>query len=265
MEDNLIVAEADTQPEVETEETAPAAETEGTTETDGAEENTLFPDTEDFLAEAPAAPTDDEQLITVKYNKQFRPLSREEAVNYAQKGMKYDTVAPLLDSLKYVAASEGRTLTELVGDIRKQHDEALFDSLLERCGDEDIARELLEVERDKHRAAYETALKRERDEEKATEEAVTARLADEFSVLRGEFPQYAEFSKVPVSVVREAVEKGITLLDAQLRYEHRERAKAERARAAQTTAAKQSTGSQMSAGGNVMSSVEAAMMKGLWG
>lgn len=209
--------------------------------------------------------SDDEQLLTVKFNKQLRSLSRESATTYAQKGMKYEAISPLLDTLKYVAASEEKTLAEFVEAIRRQHEESLFSRLMERCGDEEIAGELLELEKKKHQAAYESLLEREKNEENETEEAVTRRMAEEFEALRREFPQYSDFGQLPRSVVREAVEHGIPLLDAQLRHEHRERVRADRARADQATAARASTGAQASGGAPFVSSVEAALLKGLWG
>ena len=262
MEENVVVNEAEALPVAEAEETTPAvsdaeaaeATAEPTTQAEG--------ETEEGRG---AAAPDEGGLFTVKYNKQLRSLSREDAINYAQKGMKYDSVQPMLDTLKYVAASEGKTLAELVEAIRKQNEETTFSRLMDRCGDEEIAKELLAVEKSRHKEAYESLLQREKDEENETDEAVTKRMADDFDVLRKEFPEYTSFEKVPQTIVKEAVEKGITLLDAQLRYEHRQRVKAENARAAQAAAAKTSTGTQQTTGAEVASPVEAALMKGLWG
>lgn len=264
MEDNtLLTTAAEAQPEAEAvgEEPVAAQDTAGTTE-DPAMAAT--PAEEIDGTGDNAAPTA-EVLFTVKHNKQIHPLSRDDVMAYAQKGMKYDDLQPVLDTLKYVAASEGKSLAELVEAIRKQNEETVFSRLLDRCGDEEIARELLEVEKGKHRAAYESLLERERNEETATEEAVTERMASEFEELRNEFPQYSSFENVPQAVVKEAVEKGVSLLDAQLRYEHRQRVLAENAKASQAAAAKASTGTQQSAGGEQASPAEAAFMKGLWG
>lgn len=264
MEEIIAATAADTQPEVETvgAETA-TAQDDVTEPSDDATATT--PATDAGGNNIEAEPINDEQLLTVKYDKKIHALSRDDAAVYAQKGMRYDAIEPLLETLKYVATSEGKTLTEFVESIRKQNEDNLFSRLMERCGDEEIAKELMEVEKGKHKAAYESLLENERKEESETEEAVTKRMAEEFDELRREFPQYSDFAKVPKAVVREAVEKGISLLDAKLRHEHRERVKIEAAKADQASAAKASTGEQKSAGTETASPVEAALMKGLWG
>lgn len=54
------------------------------------------------------------EALTVKFNKQEYQLSKEDAVNYAQLGMKFQSVQPLFDKLKTLAARSGQTLTEFV-------------------------------------------------------------------------------------------------------------------------------------------------------
>lgn len=264
MEEILLNTAAEVQPETETVGEETAAEQ---VEVEGQEESvTATTPAEETAKDATETESpEEERFITVKYDKKLRSLSIDEATTFAQKGMRYDALQPLLETLKYVASSEGKTLTEFVEAIRNQHEETLFSRLMDRCGDEDIAKELLEVEKGKHKAAYEKLLESERNEENETEEAVTTRLADEFDELKRDFPQYTSFDKVPKAIVKEAVERGITLLDSQLRYEHRQRVKAEAAAAAQSAAAKNSTGSQQTATETPDSSAEAAFMKGLWG
>lgn len=261
MEEILVVDEVETLPEVETEEATPTS-TETVDDTEVAEEPTTANGEQEQTEDATPP---EEAALHVKFNKQIHSLSRDDAVSYAQKGMKYDTISPLLDTLKRVAAAEGKTLAELVEAISQQNEETMFQRLMDRCGDEEIARELLEVEKGKHQKAYERLIESEKTEEQESEDAVTQRMAAEFDELRREFPQFSSFDKVPKSVVKEAVEKGTTLLDAQLRYEHRQRVKAEQARASQASAEKASTGSQNSDGAEVRPPEVEAFMKGLWG
>lgn len=265
MDETALATAVDTQPEVETVGAKTVTAQDDTIDPETTVTATTPAETTDEGTAEAEPPADEEQFFTVKYDKKLHTLSREDATRYAQKGMRYDAVQPLLDTLKYVATSEGKTLTEFVEAIRKQNEDNLYSRLMDRCGDEEIARELLEVEKGKHKAAFESLLEREKNEENETDEAVTKRMAKEFEALRQEFPQYTAFDKVPQSIVKEAVEKGVTLLDAQLRYEHRQRVKAENARASQAAAAKASTGTQQSAGTDGVSHVEAALMKGLWG
>lgn len=265
MEENTMVETVDTQPEVDTAETETA-----TTETEvSAEvaEDTTPATTDDATTDGEATTQTDAPVLTVKYNKQMHSLSHNDATAYVQKGMKYDSVVPMLESLKYVAAAEGKTLAEFVEAIRDKHSQNVMDALIDRCGgNEDIARELFEVEKGKHQAAYDNLIKAEQQAETETEEALTKRLADELADLRTEFPEITAYSDLPASVVREAEEKGITLFDSYLRYQHREEQKAVKAKAQQAAAAKSSTGAQASSGSNEGTDpVINALMKGIWG
>ncbi len=195
--DEMLNTAADTQPEASTEaaEDIPAAE------------------------EAARAPEDG---LSVKFNKQTHTLSREQAIRYAQMGMKYDTVEPLLGTLKEVAAREGKTLAEWVA------------TLGERPSPD-------------------------------PNEALAARLAEEYDALRREVPTVGEFSALPDGAVRLAAEERIPLLDAYLRWEHRERCRIEAERTAQRTAAAAATGALSPGTAAYASPTEAAMMRGIWG
>ena len=229
------------------------------------EETKNIPETE--VTEEGAAQPEEESLLTVKYNHQIKALSRADATAYDQKGMLYDSVSPMLESLKYVAASEGKNLTQFVEAIRKQHDDNAYAALLDRCGgDEEIAKELWEVEKGKHQSAYQNLLDAEKQAETETEEAITRRLADELAAVQAEFPDVRQYSDLPAAVIREADEKGVTLLDALLRHNHREQRKSDAAKASQAAAAKASAGDQASTGSNEGNDpVINALMKGIWG
>ena len=43
-----------------------------------------------------------EPIITVRYNKQDRGLTRQEAITLAQKGLKYDSMSEMLNDIKYL-------------------------------------------------------------------------------------------------------------------------------------------------------------------
>ena len=118
MED-LVAAAPDTQPVVSTE----AAE-----------------DT----AAAAASPEDG---LDVRFNKQTHTLSREDAIRYAQKGMKYDAVEPLLATLKDTAAREGKTLKEWVGTLSERPSVSPDEVLAQRLAEEyaELCREVPNV------------------------------------------------------------------------------------------------------------------------
>ncbi len=84
--------------------------------------------------------------LPVKFNKQDYQLSVEQATAYAQKGMKFDTIEPMLDKLKELAQRNGTGLKELVdalcdespaepeGDVNERLAEE-FCRLQEECPD----------------------------------------------------------------------------------------------------------------------------------
>ena len=170
---------------------------------------TIPPEDSVVTADAIAPERSDEGLqedafrLPVKFNKQDYHLTLEEATTYAQKGMKFDTVEPMLQKLKTVAGANGLGVRELIDAL---------------CGDEP-----------------------------PTEQTVEQRLADEFRALREECPEVTAFSALPETVVRDAVENGVPLTLAYLRYEHRERARIADAAAAQRRASESSAGTQHTA------------------
>ena len=83
------------------------------------------------------------------------------------------------------------------------------------------------------------------EESLPTEEAVdqTARLAEDFLALAEEFPQFIHPSQLPDDVLDMAVEQGISLLDAYLRYRLLEEKKVAAAAQKRQQAARCSAGS----------------------
>ncbi len=179
-------------------------------------------DTQPDVSTVTAEDTHSEGL-EVKYNKQHHTLSREEATHYAQMGMKYESVEPLLSTLKTVAEREGKTLKDWVHGVS------------------------------------------ERPSDAAETDALTQRMAEEYAVLKREVPDVAEFPALPPDAVRMAAEEGIPLLDAYLRFEHRERRRIAAEREAQAAAAAAGVGTQADGAAPALSAVETAMMKGIWG
>ena len=146
--------------------------------------------------------------LPVKFNKQDYHLSLEEATAYAQKGMKYESVEPMLDRLKDLAQQHGLGVREMV--------EAL---------------------------CQETATPT------ATVPAVSVeeRLAEEYLRLTEACPDAPSFETLPDAVVRTAVDEGVALMDAYLRYDYRERRRIAEAEAAAKAAGARSAGAQHTA------------------
>ena len=182
--------------------------------------------------------------FTVKYNKEHVTLSREDAIRYAQMGMKYDTVRPMLDTLHAVAAREGKTLTAYVEGLAEGATPSVTACAVPpppkeeaipsvACGDDSTA--------------------------------IADRLAEDYLTLCREIPTVGAFDALPPAVLSEAAESGISLLDAYLRYEHRERARIAADTAAAAAAAEHSLGSQAAGASPDITAAERAMLRGVWG
>ena len=158
--------------------------------------------------------------LPIKFNKQDYHLNLEEATAYAQKGMKFDTIEPMLDKLKTLAQQHGLGVREMVDVL---------------CGED---------------------LPSVSDEQ---------RLADDFCRLREECPDITAFDALPESVIQTSLEEGIPLLDAYLRYEHRERLRVQAATDAARKAGAASAGAQRSELAPTPDPAVAAMLQGVRG
>ena len=269
MDENIALEETiptEQQPEA-TEENVTET-TQSTEGTDGTE--TEATETEQTEAEsADATDETDEQsavIIPIKYNKEYRELSIEEASNLAQKGLKFDSIAPMLQQINYIAASEGKTAAQVVQEMYDLREKNLRQALGERVNfDEELVEKLMELEHGKAKKAYEAMLQAQENAEKEEKDGINTRLANEFSELQAEFPEMKEFKSVPKSVVDVAVKKNISLYDAYLRYKHTENKKQANSAAVQTKAAKAATGSQASAAQSASDTVDDALLRGIWG
>lgn len=236
-----------------------------TPETDDGQDTTpaVAPDT-DGAAQQPAdeatAPT-----VAVRYNHEDRELSMEEARNYAQMGLRYESMTPMLDKLRMMAAGRGQSLAEFVDAWSAADQRATLEQYMQKTGgDRETAEKLMRMEQAERRAACE---ERDRQDQKADEDArtaVTSRLASEFVELQGEFPEITTIEGVPDAVIRDATKNGRHLLDAYLRYQRAESKKIERNTAATAQAAGASVGSQTDAppSGDKDSATE-AMLRGV--
>lgn len=211
-----IQAMADTQPEVSAEDTPSVAQACDTS-----------PSAEETFTDS----------LAVKFNKQTVTLSREDATRYAQKGMKYDSVEPLLATLKGVAAREGKSLAAWVEGVAEA-------DAVSQAGTESRPHEPVSGDEG---------------------DALAARLAEDYLILRREVPEVGGFDTLPPDALREAAESGISLLDAYLRHEHRERCRVAAEQAAQAAAAGRSIGSQAAGAAPEASTAERAMLRGVWG
>lgn len=202
---------------------------------------------------APAAseevttPATEASGITIKYNHAFRDLTAEEAKAYAQMGVRYESITPMLDKLRAVASYQGKTVDEIVNALVEKDDADMRQRILDECkGDQALADRLIEVERNNRGAAYSAAKEKEQKTEADEESALHKRLADEFVELQKEFPDIADVSSLPKAVVEESLKNGKSLSDAYIIHLHRAERTRQAAEASAIQAAKASAGSAAS-------------------
>lgn len=200
----------------------------------------------------------DEPFLVAKYLKEDKPLTREEAKDWAEKGMHYQSIYNELD---YIAAQSGTDVKALVGNLRKQMEDGYRKSLEDKLGDDtETIEKLMTVYRNEQKDKYDKIVA-EREEQKET--SMSARLADEYIELKKRIPTVPEFKELPDTVKRDAAE-GMNLTAAFLLYEHNEKMKIAAAQESAQAAQKASTGS-MQSDSNSKTSEDEQYLAGLWG
>ena len=245
---------------------ASAAETEaGATQNDTAETTT----SED-VSHGNEGAAEPEFTLDVKYNKEIRTLNRDEAADYAQKGIFYETkgIEPLYNKLDYIAAQRGQTIEEVVDRLFAEDENSHRQELVDKFGEESgVIDDLMKVYREGQKQKYDKIVADRKEAAQKAEnekrESLEARLASEFSELKAEFPGLAEFSQLPKEVKTDAA-NGRDLMSAYLRYMHRENKKIAAAKSSEETAAKATTGTAGTAE-NTADTVDDAFFRGLMG
>ncbi len=206
-------------------------------------ENEAIPNAEDercAAAKDDTAPEAAEELfVPVKFNKEVRNLSPEDAGILAQKGLKFEAIKHDYETLKALAADSGRSVSEFLNAVKSDMQENRKKELAEKCGgNSEMAEYVLKLES-----------RSEND--------------NGFSELRAEFPEISDISQLPESVVENARLKGTMLLDEYLRYRRAAEKAAAQTAAENRRAAKMSLGSQSDRRGGINPET-AEFLKGLW-
>lgn len=114
----------------------------------------------------------------------------------------------------------------------QRRDQELYDGLLEECyGDEELAKRMFEAEKAKRQARWESAREQEAAAVAQDREELHRRLADQYLELKKLVPDIGEFSRLPRQVIEAAVDGGVSLADAYLRFQHGENQKIAAAKA----------------------------------
>lgn len=140
----------------------------------------------DIQTDVETGSNDKQAFLTVRYNKEELPLSREAATEYAQKGLNYDKISGRLSQLSQ-KVEDYQHINTLVSEIAQQNGISENDAFL--------------------------ALRQRVSEEGATQASINAQL-DEFIAAH---PDYDPLS-LPESVINEW-KSGVSLCDAYAAYE----------------------------------------------
>ena len=165
--------------------------------------------------------------------------------------------------LERVATLKGVSVNEFLNGIEKSQDEAYRQSLVEQFGnDENTINSMMELYEIKKQQTLDGAKAKREQEAADAEQSLNERLANEFTVMKSDFPELTDFASLPAAV-KKAAGDGMSLSHAYLLYQHKEQQKIAAAKQNAEEAAKKSTGSMHSDGEAENSAID-AMLRGVW-
>ncbi len=195
----------------------------------------------------------DDSFLDVEFYRESKSLSRDEAVKYAQMGMNYEKLEPVISKIDYLAAINGVTREQYIEQQLQNQEASMRKEIAEKYGnDENIINEMVDFQKQKHKKAYEDMIAKAKADEKTAEENTETRLAEEFAGLVAEFPELEgkSFKDLP-KTVKQAGFGGEKLLNAYLQYKHKEAKNIAAAKAQAEEAAKKTAGSMKTDGDKV--------------
>ena len=185
-------------------------------------------------------PKSDEPIkIPIKFNKETRNLTLEEATTLAQKGLKFESIEKEYNLLKQLALRENKSIPLYIAELDRRYNEEKKQSLTEKCGgNEELAEHILSLENEK-------------------------KAGDGFDELTSAFPEIKSKKNLPREVLDNAELKGTLLLDEYLRYLLSQKRNAQTVARKQREGEKSSTGSLINRRDSQTSETE-EFLKGLW-
>lgn len=180
-------------------------------------------------------------LIPIKFNKEVKELTVEEATELAQKGLKYDLISEDYKTLRELSAQNGKSVAQFLSELKTKREAKRRKELAEKCGgDVDLAEHILKLETKKD---YNNG--------------------SGFAELKEQFPEFNAEDELPDEVLEAARLKGTLLLDEYLRYRLAESKRAGEAQKKQKLSENVSIGSQLNRKG-ADSPETAEFLRGLW-
>lgn len=190
--------------------------------------------------------------ITLNVAGEEKEYTPDEAAPLVENGLKWQAFQESYDKLEYLAESIGKDVPALIDAMMASSEEAAVEKLKEQCGgNEEVAKKLYAYQKQERLSKLgekkAASLRSKEEMTKAQRDKLQDTLAQGYIELAKEIPdKFPSFKDVPRPVVDMAVKKGISLLDAYLRFEHSENQKRESAKAKQAAAAGSSAGTMES-------------------
>lgn len=182
---------------------------------------------------------ENEKLIPVKFNKEIRNLTLDEATLLSQKGLKYDAIEKQWERLKAFAKEDNSSTAEFLDALEKMRTEKRIEELTQQCGgNSEMAKRIITLEK------------------------------KEDALLPGEkeFSEYfpeKNIAELPEEILRRVKQNNSNLLDEYLRFEARARIEAQREEKKRRENAESTVGSQKDSG-IYRTPENEEFIKGLW-
>ena len=179
-----------------------------------------------------------EITIPVKYNKEIKELSLEDATTLAQKGLKFTAIEKDFTALKELAQKENKSVPVFISELCDRYNEDKKKALIEECGgNEEIAQRIIDLE--------------------------VNQIPDGLKELTEAFPEIKSLEQLPEEVLEKTQLKGTLPLDEYLRYLLSQEKIKKAAALKQRQSEKTTTGSLASLKGAENTEAE-EFLRGLW-
>lgn len=177
--------------------------------------------------------------IPVKFNKEIKYLTVEEASILAQKGMKYDLITDTLEQLKKLALGAEKTIPQFLQNLENEKIQKRKEELLEKCsGDNDLVEKIISFEGNHTQNNH-------------------------FDEIEKYFPNIKSEEDLPKEVRESSKLKGTLLLDEYLRYLLAQKKRQEKSKEHEEKVQKASIGSLKNCKSPTSPETE-EFIKGLW-
>lgn len=211
---------------------------------------------------ADSEPDKAEPYMIARFNHEDKPLSREEATNWVQLGMKHQA---LYDRLDYIAAQSDKSVDELVDNMMSSMESQKRDELADRFGDdESTINDLMTIWRNQQKEKYDKVVSDRASATAEKEQSLNERLANEFTEMKKDFPELTDYASLPQQV-RKAAADGMPLAYAYLMHNHTEQKKVALAAEQAAEAAKKTAGSMNTDGSDTATEADKRFLASLWG